>query len=82
MPTQKIDNAERKICKLYGEYLLLKKKKNRKSELDSCRVKETMFREDLVELFDNSRKNAQQLMKNKIDKEIYFEATRSNKKIP
>lgn len=66
IPTQRIDNTERKIRKLYDEYMLLKK--NRKSELDSCHMKEQVFQEDLVELFDISSKNALQVMKNKDDK--------------
>jgi len=66
IPTQRIDNAERKLKKLYDEYLLLKK--HRGSKLDSCQMKEGIFHADLEELFDISTKNASEVMKNDEDK--------------
>lgn len=66
IPTQRIDNAERKLKKLYDEYLLLKK--HRGSQLDSCQMKEGIFQADLEELFDISTKNAAEVMKNDEDK--------------
>jgi len=68
IPTQRIDAVERKLRKLYDEYLLLKK--NRRTELESCRMKEDIFKGDLSDLFDLSSKNALEVMKNEEDKEF------------
>lgn len=53
IPTQRIVAAERKLQKLIDEYFLLKK--NRKTELDSCRMKEDVFKGDLLDLFGEQR---------------------------
>ena len=50
IPTQRADNAERKLKKLFNEYLKLKKA--RKIQKPSCRMNEDIFKGDLTELFD------------------------------
>ncbi|XP_050549011.1 uncharacterized protein LOC126910464 [Daktulosphaira vitifoliae] len=66
IPTQRIDSVERKLSKLVDEYYLLKK--NRKTNLDSCRMKELVFKGDLVDIFDIAVKDALKIMKNEEDK--------------
>ena len=66
IPTQRIDNVERKIRKLYDDYMSLKK--NRTSHLDSYIVKVDVFQADFENLFDISTKNALELIKNEEDK--------------
>lgn len=66
IPTQRADSAERKLKKLLETYNLLKK--NRKSNLESCRLKEELFKSDLLDLFDIAAKNALELINNKEDK--------------
>src|SRR5215469_7417663 len=45
IPTQRIDSCVRKLTRLYEEYITLKK--NRKTQLQSCRSKEHSFQEIL-----------------------------------
>lgn len=68
IPTQRIDSAERKLKKLYDEYQLLKK--NRTTSLESCRVKEHSFKDDLQKLFDISPKNVMEIITDPEDKQF------------
>src|SRR6267154_421554 len=56
IPTQRVDNGERKLQKLYNEYCQLKK--NRQTKLDSIRLKEELFKSKIAELFDIARADA------------------------
>lgn len=68
IPTQRIDSGERQLKKLYNEYQLLKV--NRTKENESCRIKEQMFKDYLMELFDLATKNALDIMTNNEDKQF------------
>ena len=68
IPTQRIDSGERKLKKLYDEYQLLKV--NRTKAYESCRFKEQMFKDDLMELFDLATKNALDIMTNNEDRQF------------
>lgn len=68
IPTQRIDAAERKLNKLFETYNRLKK--NRKTKLESCRIKENLFKSNLLKLFDIAAKDALKLMKNEEDKKF------------
>ena len=56
IPTQRADNAERKLNKLFNEYLKLKKARTIRKP--SCRMNEQIFEGDLTELFDIASANA------------------------
>lgn len=68
IPTQRIDSCERKLSKLFNTYQRLKI--DRKKEWESCRITESMFNDDLLELFDLAAKNAMETMKNEEDKQF------------
>jgi hypothetical protein len=68
IPTQRVDSGVRKLSKLYDEYCTLKK--NRLSPKEGYRVKEQLFKADLDELFDISRKDSLSIMKNEEDKQF------------
>ncbi|KAF0705549.1 Uncharacterized protein FWK35_00037982, partial [Aphis craccivora] len=66
IPTRRIDSVQRTLSKLVDEYNLLKK--NRNNSLESCRMKEEVFKGDLVDIFDIAVKDALNIMKNEDDK--------------
>lgn len=68
IPTQRIDSGEKKLKKLYDAYQLLKK--NRTKSLESCRLKEQLFKDDLQQLFDIAPKDAMKIMTNGEDKQF------------
>ena len=68
IPTQRAGNAERKLKKLFEEYVRLKK--GRTIQKESCRMKEDMFKGDLTELFDIAAANAMAAMTSKEDKKF------------
>jgi hypothetical protein len=68
IPTQRADNAERKLNKLFNEYLKLKKA--RKIQKPSCRMNEQIFKGDLTELFDIAAANALETITCEEDKDF------------
>src|ERR1043165_6386411 len=64
--TQRADNAERKLNKLFNEYLKLKKARTIRKP--SCRMNEQIFKGDLTELFDIASANALEKMTCEEDK--------------
>lgn len=68
IPTQRIDSGERKLKKLYDRYQLLKK--NRTTPLESCRLKEQSFKDELQKLFDIAPKDVMEIMSNVDDKQF------------
>jgi len=61
-------SGEKKLIKLYSTYQLLKK--NRAKALESYRIKEQLFKGELLELFDLSTKDAMETMTNEEDKQF------------
>ena len=68
IPTQRIDSCVRKLTRLYEEYITLKK--NRKTQLQSCRSKEHSFQENIKKLFDIASKDVLNKMRNEEDRKF------------
>jgi hypothetical protein len=68
IPTHRFDSGKRKLKKLYDGYLLLKK--GSKTDRDSLRIRQQMFKDDLLDLFDYAAKNVMETMTNSEDKQF------------